>query len=129
MQVGALDRKIVIEYRSVSTDPVYGSQEVTWVPLAGYLPGSPSEPVQIAANIQDVLPSRAEGVRLQLELSRNPSRLRIRYRTGIDSSMRVREPARGNQIYQIISGPAELGRREWLEMIIEKYSSEGGSDA
>lgn len=126
MQVGALDRKVVVEYLSTTVDPVYQSDIQTWLPLYGYADGSPTEGVLTACQIQDILPSRAEGVRLQMEMSRNPSRCRMRWRDGITSAMRFREPARGNQIYQIISGPAEIGRREWVEFIIEKYSTLGG---
>jgi head-tail adaptor len=125
MTPGQLDRRIVIERKVATPDPDFGTEQVTWVPVDGYEPGSPTTPRAVAASIRDALVSRAEGVRNGLELAANQSRLRIRYRTGIDSSMRIREPARGNQTFQIISGPSEVGRREFLEFVIEKYTTTG----
>jgi head-tail adaptor len=48
-----------------------------------------------------------------LEQQENQVRYRFRWRDGIDSSMRIREGAR---TFQIVGGPAELGRKEWLEV-------------
>lgn len=128
MQAGDLDRKIVIEYPAVSRNAEYGTEEVTWLPLDGYEVGSPTTAKTIAASIRDgLLASRIDTVRNGIELARGQSKMWIRYRTGIDSTMRVREPARNNQIYHIIAGPAEVGRREWLEFIIEKYSTLGAN--
>ncbi len=33
----------------------------------------------------------------------------------------------GNRIMQIIAGPAELGRREGLEFMVEEYSPAGNA--
>lgn len=110
---GALNRKVTIEAKQITQDPTYGTEVVAWVPVA----------TRIAANLQDVLPSRSEQVKQGIALATQPSRLRIRYRAGITAAMRIIVHGGTDRICQIVAGPAELGRREGLEMMIEEYSS------
>ena len=49
----------------------------------------------------------------------------MRYLAGIDSTMRVVIKRPAPLIYQIVSGPAEIGRRVGLEIMAERYSTEG----
>ena len=126
LRAGDLDRRIRIEEKVTTQDATYGTEVITWQSIA-FEPGSPSVAVQIAAQVQDVLPSRSESVRQGLELARNQTRVRIRYRSGIDSSMRIVLLGETETIYQIIGGPAELGRREALEFVVEKFSTAGGN--
>ena len=50
--------------------------------------------------------------------------MRIRYRSDVTSDMRVTVHSdAGDVVHQIVGGPAEIGRREWTEFVIEKYSS------
>ncbi len=81
------------------------------------------EPVcEVAANVQDSLPSRGERLADGVNISARPARVRIRYRTGISSEMRF---VMGERVMQIISGPAEIGFREALEFMVEDYTPAG----
>lgn len=106
-----LDRRITIKKKSSTLDPAYRSPVVSWVPLA-----------TVWAEVIDVQPNRSESVRQGLEQASNQTRIRIRFRDDVNSSMRVEYRGR---ILQIIAGPAELGRREYLELMCEAYTSSG----
>jgi head-tail adaptor len=118
---GQLDRRIIIEYQEVGEDPVFGTPLITWQPLVA-LPGSPRVAMPFWAQIQDALPSNSEAVKQGLVIARNQSRIRLRYRTDVTSAMRITDVGTG-QVYQIVGGPAEIGRKEWTEVIVERYSS------
>ena len=112
IQVPNMDTRVRIEQRSVTQDPTYGTDVVTWVPLA-----------TVWAQVMDVLPSRqqAEQTRAQLQVATQRSRVRMRYRTDIDSTMRC---VIGGLMHHIVSGPAEIGdRHSLIECIIERYST------
>ena len=111
LQVPNMDTRVRIEARSISQDPTYGTDVVTWVPLA-----------TVWAEVMDVLPSRqqAEQTRQQLQVATQRSRVRYRYRTDVDSTMRC---IIGGLMHHIVSGPAEIGRHELSEVVIERYSS------
>lgn len=122
VSAGKLDRQITIESKSVTPDPVYGSEVVTWVPLSTV--GSPPVAERYWAEVQDVLPSRDEALRNGLVASCNRTRIRIRYRSDIDSSMRITVHGETDVIYQIVGGPAIIaGRKTLIELFCEKYSS------
>ena len=104
-----LDKRCRVEYKAVTQDSVYGTETITWALLA-----------VTWCEIQDVLPSRAESTESQLNISKNPARWRARYRTDLDSSMRI---VIDGAIYQIISGPASIDRKKYIECMIEEYSS------
>lgn len=112
MQATQMDKKITVEAKTVTQDPDYGTEVVTWVPVAA----------RIWANVQDELPSKSERVTQGIRVATRPARIRIRYRSGITSDMRVIVHGQSERIMQIVGGPAELGRREWLEMVCEEYS-------
>lgn len=122
MRSGNLDRQITIERKTTTRDPNYGSEIVTWVPLA-VLPGSPEVAERFAAEVMDVPPSRSESVRQGLAMARNQTRVRLRYRNDIDSAMRVIVHGDTDVTYQIVGGPAMLGRKELIELVLERYSS------
>jgi head-tail adaptor len=73
--------------------------------------------------VQDVLPSRGERQGEGITTATRPARVRMRYRTDIDASMRF---VLGTRIMQVISGPAEIGNREGCEFMVEEYSPAGG---
>jgi head-tail adaptor len=114
MKPGKLDRRIRIEYRQVTQDPEYGTETILWAELA-----------TVSANIEDVLPSRSENQSEGIRISERPARVRIRYLPGIDSSMRVVWIDRGDRVMKIVSGPAELGRREGIELMCAEFSTAG----
>lgn len=111
IQVANMDTRVRFEARSVTQDATYGTDVVTWIPAA-----------TVWAEVLDVLPSRqqAEQVRQALQVSVQRSRVRLRYRTDLDASMRCWI---GGVVYQIVAGPAEIGRHEYQEFLIERYSS------
>jgi SPP1 family predicted phage head-tail adaptor len=113
MRGSQLDKRITIEQKSVTQDPNYGTEVITWATLASRIP----------ANVQDALPSKSESVANGIRIATQPARIRIRYRASITSDMRVTIHGATDRVCQIVGGPAEIGRREWLEMVVEAYSS------
>lgn len=122
MRAGQLDRQITIERKQATVDPTYGTELITWVPLVAQA-GSPTVAQRFWAQVQDVLPSRSEVVTQGLAVARNQSRLRMRYRGDVTSDMRVTVHGATDVVMQIVGGPSVLGRNEWLEMVLERYSS------
>ncbi|MBK8916361.1 MAG: phage head closure protein [Phycisphaerales bacterium] len=118
MNAGRLNRSISIERRVVEQEAAYGTQSVGWSRLCA-----------CRAEVLDLIPSRSEAVRQGLEQARNLTRIRIRHRGDIDSTMRVIVHGGGQDvIYQIVGGPAEIGgRRRMLELVCERYSTAGGA--
>ena len=104
-----LDTRCRIEYKSVSNDSTYGTESVTWTLLA-----------VVWCEVQDVLPSRAETSERNIDMSKLPARWRARHRTDIDSSMRI---VINGETYQIISGPASISNKKYIECMIEKHST------
>lgn len=123
MNSADLDRQISIYRKQVTPDPTYGTEIVTWVPLVPQV-GNPTVAERFWANVQDAVPSRSEAVTQGLAMARNQTRIRLRWRSDIDSSMRVTLHGDTDVVYQIVGGPAEIGnRKERIEMVLEKYSS------
>lgn len=111
MRAGPRNRRVVIQERSETTDPIYGTPVVSWVPVA-----------TVWAEVQDMIPSRAERIAEGVSIARRPCRVRMLYRDGLDSTMRF---VLGSRTLRIVSGPAELGFREGLEFVAEELSTEG----
>ena len=123
MRAGRMDRQITIEKKETTQDAAYGTPIVMWVPLVA-LPGSPVVAERFWSEVQDALPSRSEAVTQGLQVARNQTRLRMRWRGDIDSSMRVTVHGDSDVVYQIVAGPADIdGRKSMIEMVLEKYSS------
>ena len=119
-----LDREITVEKKSVTKDADYGTEIIAWIPLVAEV-GCPLVAQRFDANVQDVLPGRAESVlNGTLSIARNLTRIRLRYRTDIDSSMRVTVHGDRDRVMQIVGGPAEIGgRQQYLELLCEAISS------
>lgn len=111
MQAGRLDSRVTIQRRIETLDPDYGSSEVAWSDLA-----------TVWAEVQDMIPSRAERIAEGVAIARRPCRVRMRWRGDLDSTMRL--VVDGRQL-RIVAGPAELGRREGLELVCEELTTEG----
>ncbi|MDZ7893874.1 MAG: head-tail adaptor protein [Sphingobium sp.] len=77
---------------------------------------------EIWAQIMDILPSRGERLEGGFSAASRPARVRIRYREDVTPAMRL---VRGPRIMQIVSMPAEIGRRELLEFMVEDYRPAG----
>ncbi|MDB5681467.1 MAG: hypothetical protein JWO16_1272, partial [Sphingomonas bacterium] len=95
-----LDRRVRVE-RPVPDTELDGAGSGTWVLVT-----------ELWANVQDALPSRGERLADGISVASRPARVRMRFRSDITSDMRF---VMGGRIMQIISGPAELGRRDGLE--------------
>jgi SPP1 family predicted phage head-tail adaptor len=113
MLAGKLDRRITIQRKTVVQDASYGTESVTWTTFAA----------RIAAQVQDILPSRAETMHQDLRIASRPARVRIRYLAGITADMRVVVHDAADRTLQIIAGPAELGRRDGIELMCQEYTS------
>lgn len=117
MRGGQLDRRITIQRQATVDDPEYGPQVGGWEDVATRVP----------AQVADVLPSRSEafGVAAQNAI---PARVRIRFLPGLTADMRIilhgKTSPNEDTIRRISAGPAEIGRREWTEFMVEAYSNE-----
>lgn len=106
-----LKERVTILQRIDVEDPDDGSRRPTWVPLA-----------TVWGSVKDILPVRGETEAHGVTQATLPKRVRIRFRAGITSEMRL---SHRNRTMRIISGPAELGRREGMEFLAEVLSTEG----
>lgn len=123
MLAGKLDTLILIERKTVVPDPIYGTETIVWVPL-DETDDSPPLPKKVWAEVQDALPSKAEGVVQGLNVAKNQTRIRLRWRNDVRMDMRVtvyRDPV---VVMQIVGGPADVdGRKAMIEIMCERYSS------
>lgn len=112
---GPFMRQVSIDYPVYAEEGSFGPRVSRWDRLATF-----------RAEVRDMLPSRSDAVRQGLEVARNQSRLRMRWRGDVDSTMRVIVHGDSDVVYQIVGGPAEIGgRKRMLELVLERYSSSG----
>lgn len=106
-----LDTQARIE-RPVLSHDAYGGAITLWETVATPM-----------CEVRDELPSRvvSEAVKNGIVNAAQRARLRMRWRAGITSDMRVIMMRPDRRAYQIVSGPAELGRRDGLELMIEEW--------
>lgn len=113
MRAGELDRRITLLKPTVVDDPEYGPQ--------------PGEPEVFASRIParkwDDKPGSTETTQGGLRLSGYPATVRIRYMRNVTSDMKVIVHGETDQLYEMTSTPAEIGRREWLEFTIRAFTS------
>ncbi|EJL25603.1 head-tail adaptor protein [Novosphingobium sp. AP12] len=123
---GYFNRRIRIE-RPTADDAFDGAGLGQWAPV-----------LVVWANLQDNLPSRGEKLAEGINVANRPTRVRIRFRSGVTDDMRfsIGKMVKGedgvkvwqaDRIVQIISGPAELGNREALEFMVEEYRPAGNA--
>lgn len=109
LAAGHLDRRISIQQKSVVREATWGSETNTWVALATVW--------------AQVLESATDGEFVQdgtLAFAR-PTRVRLRYRSDVDPTMRLLLPT--GRLLQI-TGTAEIGRREYLELACKEWAHE-----
>ena len=75
------------------------------------------------ANVQDDLPSKSEAVQQGLVVAKNRARIRFRYLATVTSACRITVRGATDRVFQIIGGPAELGKHEYMEVLGETSSS------
>lgn len=107
-----LNWRIRFEQPDDVINPEYGGTVQKWIPV-----------VTVWAEVQDVLPSRAVSVQQGVEIAVRPARIRIRWRPGLESAMRMVVLGQYPRTMQIVAGPAELGRRQGLEFMAEEFST------
>lgn len=107
-----MDRLVRLE-RPVSDDSLDGAGSGGWALVD-----------EIWAEIVDMLPSKSDGERIAngIDFAERPARVRVRFRTDITNAMRL---VLDGRIMQIVSMPAELGRREGLELMVKDFSTAG----
>ena len=104
-----LNSRCKIEKKQVTIDEIYGTEVINWVQVGVFW-----------CEIQDVLPSKSESIQSSVNIAKNPARWRARHRTDIDSSMRI---VIDGTVYQIVSGPASIDNKKYIECMIERHSS------
>jgi SPP1 family predicted phage head-tail adaptor len=114
MQIGKLDRRIRIEQKSVTQDANYGSEVITWTTYK-----------ECWAQVLDITSRMQESTNSDLRLLKRPCKVLVRYDDGITAMMRIVMLDRDDRILQIVSKPAEIGRREAMEFTAEDYSENG----
>lgn len=120
MRGGQLDRRITILTPGPDVDGgEYGPQPGDYVPIF--------KGERIPARRLDELPSNSESVADGRRQAYRPAKLHIRYRPDITSDMRIVMHDESDKVYEISGGPAEIGRREWIELTIREYSTSGDS--
>ena len=112
MNIGSLNTLCRVEYPVKDQDPEFGTPTITWTPLS-----------QSWVNMQDVLPSRSESVKAGLSISMGQTRVRARYRTDINASMRIVVLRNPEVVYNLITEPVELGHKDGIEFMVERVSS------
>jgi head-tail adaptor len=104
--------------------------------FAGAGSGSWEKVDDVRASVQDVLPSRSERLADGINFATRPARVRMLFREDVKPDMRFVMGAKivddvvdysTARIMQIVSGPAELGRREGTEFMVEDYSPAGNA--
>lgn len=111
MDAGILDSRVTLLVRTASQEGRFGTQVTSWTPLA-----------TVWAQVTPMLPSRAERVADGIEIARQPIRVRMRWRDDIDTTMAIEHDGKR---YRIVGGPAELGRREGIEIVAELQTTQG----
>lgn len=109
MRIAKLDRYVRVEQKSVTQDSDYGSEVVTWTLYKNAW-----------ASILDVTSKMQESTNSDLRQLKQPTRVQMRYDATIDVTMRLLVVDTG-RILNIVSQPAELGRREAIEFMAENY--------
>lgn len=124
MKQPILNRQITVEVLTDTKD-AYGAPTRTWAPLVP-VEGSPLVGVKFWAEKQDEMPSRSEAYRNNMAVVSNRARIRMRYRSDITAEMRVVVHGDADEVFQIVGPPAAVGgRKQYLELLVEKYSSAG----
>ncbi len=111
MKAGDLNRQVTILERVVTKDTVYGTDNISWNPVK-----------KVYAQITEMLPSRDEDIVDSISMATRVAKVMIRWRTGLTQQHRI--DIDGEQ-WRIVAGPAMVGLRIGLEMVVQHLSTEG----
>lgn len=116
MQAPQLDRRINIDKPAGTQDATYGAATSDFVFHRSAW-----------ASRRDARPGRQENLEQGLEQRTQQAVYTLRWCDDVTPAMRIRD---GAEVWQIVGGPAEVGgRRQWVEFLVERYGSTGGSAA
>lgn len=112
-------RWVEIQERETTIDPTYGTNvEGAWTTI-----------LTVKAEVQDMLPSRAERIADGINIANRPCRVRFKFRDGLSSVQRFlvkgRGPDEADRVLNVVAGPTELGFRDRVEFVAEQMSTEG----
>lgn len=114
------NRRLRIE-RPVPNKAFGGAGSGSWTPVT-----------ETYAEVQDVLPSRAERLEEGINIAERPARVRMRFRADVTPNMRFvllrwdgSAWVSAGRVMQIEAGPAEVGRRDAVEFMVKDYTSAG----
>jgi SPP1 family predicted phage head-tail adaptor len=111
MKIGRLDTPVRFEKQVEVPNTEFGGSDVTWVTHW-----------ECFAEVMDITTRQQESTLSDLRQMKRPCKVTFRYNDTIDSTMRVVVLDRQNRILQIVSKPAEIGRKEGMEMMCHDYS-------
>lgn len=114
ISAGELNRRARFERATTTKDATTGAPVKTWAEIGTFW-----------VSAIDTPPSRSEQVRNGLQQARQQTTLRMRWRTDVTPDMRVVLLGDSEVVMQIVGGPAMIGRREALELVLERYSTAG----
>ena len=109
MNAGELDRRILFQERTETQDSASGAYTYEWTDRA-----------EVWAKV--IEETRPENVAGDISMAARPANMFIRWRDDITSDMRV---IYGDRTMEIVAGPAEVGRREWLKFSAIEFSTQG----
>lgn len=104
--------RVRIEHPVTTVDSVYGTEVVSYELLC-----------LAWAEIVDKLPGREEAMLDVITLASIRTRIRLRYRTDLNSAMRFIIMRPEATTWVIMGGPATVGNKEAIEFLCEKKSS------
>lgn len=109
--IGELDRRVTLERPLITRDAATGAQLVAWPVLD-----------TVWAQVLESAPADDEEQRTGVLTYSRPTRIRLRWRADVEPTLRVRLDD-GVRLLQI-TGTAQLGRREFLELACREWSIE-----
>lgn len=115
MEAGKLNRRVLIESPVTTPEATYGGQPGTWTTVA-----------TVWAEVIDVNPSSSNEAVVQgaLQSSRRRVTVRMRWRAGMTSAMRLTVDGNPDRMLNIVAGPTEIGGyHEGLEFVAEELAS------
>ena len=112
-RAGDLDRRVTVMRKGTTIDSEYGPQPGPDIVVAARVP----------ARRLDLLPLKTEQTGGPIRQSHKPTRIQMRYVPNITSDMWLIMHDENDAVYQIMSQPAEIGRRQLIEFTAAAFAS------